>query len=69
MTNQEYIIAALNGEIDDDGAGWEEVVNSNIACPYNIGDERALCRSRTRKMCRETCVKCKAQWLDAEVDE
>lgn len=68
MKNQEYLIAALRGEIDDGGSSWEAVVNYNIACPYNVGDKRALCESRKRKMCRETCVKCKAQWLGAEVD-
>lgn len=68
MTNRERLIAALNDEIDDDGASFEAAVNYNIACPYNLGDERALCESRTRKMCSETCSKCKTQWLNAEVD-
>lgn len=50
-------------------SSWEAAVHYNIACPYNVGDERALCESRCSRICRETCVKCKAQWLDAEVDE
>lgn len=69
MTNQEYLIAALRGEIDDGGSSWEAAVHYNIACPYNVGDERALCESRCSRICRETCVKCKAQWLDEEVGE
>ena len=44
MTNQEYLIAALNDEIDDGGAAREAVIHYNIACPYTLGDKRALCR-------------------------
>ncbi len=31
MTNQEYLISALNDEIDDGGASWEAVVH----CPVD----------------------------------
>ena len=54
MTNKEYLILALNDEIDDGGAAREAFIHYNIACPYTLGDERALCRSRTRRMSRET---------------
>lgn len=69
MTNQEYLIAALNDEIDDGGASWEAVIHYNIACPYTLGDKRALCRSHTTRMSRETCVQCKEAWLNAQMDE
>ena len=69
MTNQEYLIIALNNEIDDDGAAWEAVIHYNIACPYTLGDKRALCRSHTTQMSRETCVQCKEAWLNAQMDE
>lgn len=66
MTNKEYLILALNDEIDDGGAAREAFIHYNIACPYTLGDERALCRSRTRRMSRETCVQCKEAWLNAQ---
>ena len=69
MTNQEYLIAALNDEIDDCGAAREAVIHYNIACPYTLGDERALCHSRTRRMSREACVQCKEAWLNAQMEE
>lgn len=69
MTNQEYLIIALNNEIDDDGAAREAVIHYNIACPYTLGDKRALCRSHTTRMSRETCVQCKEAWLNAQADE
>ena len=45
MTNKEYLILALNDEIDDGGAAREAFIHYNIACPYTLGDERALCLS------------------------
>lgn len=68
MTNQEYILAVLDGQMDDDGAVREMVIHYNIACPYTLGDERALCGSRAIRMSRETCVQCKENWLKSPVD-
>lgn len=77
MTNREYMINLLMdglGEkdfertnIDDDGASEESMIYYNIECPYSTADERAYCRNET--VSRDLCVKCKAEWLDNEVDE
>lgn len=69
MTNQEYLIIALNNEIDDDGAAREAVIRYNIDCPYMLGDKRALCGGSRERMNRETCVQCKEAWLNAQADE
>lgn len=68
MTNQELLIKALNEEIDDGGATMEAEIYYHIACPYRFGDKRALCNDDDNDTCREVCFKCKAQWLDSEVD-
>lgn len=70
MTNQEYMIAALTGQIDDDGVGREAVIYYNIGCPYRIGDPRAHCFG-TFELAgdRAACVACKEEWLESEVDE
>ena len=83
MTNQEYLIAALQGDIDDGGASREAWINYYIHCPYAAGDRRCRCypddfrnglvagfRSKDiKEQTRELCVKCKAEWLESEVDE
>jgi len=83
MTNQEMLIAALNGEIDDGGASWEAWIYYSIKCPYFSGDRRCHCypiyyrMGKTEKVrfcegvepTRELCVRCKAEWLESEVDE
>lgn len=56
MTNMEYMIIALNDEVNDGGATQEAVIHYNIACPYILGDQRALCESRTHRMSREMCA-------------
>lgn len=78
MTNREYMInLLLDGlewqdkefervNIDDGGASYEAMVYYNIHCPYVYNDERALCGN---KVDRDTCFRCKEQWLDSEVDE
>lgn len=68
MTNQEYIIACLNDEIDDGGASFESCVYYNIACPYADGDERAHCHN-IDFITRNLCFDCKREWLESEVDE
>lgn len=71
MTNQEYIVKALQDDdcFDDGGATWECVVHYNIQCPYYSGDKRALCYKNENLINRENCVKCKAIWLEQEVEE
>ncbi len=70
MTNQECLIASLTDEVDDSGASWEVAVFYNIQCPYSAGDKRALCYGDLNKAGdRKTCVECKANWLESEVDE
>lgn len=71
MTNLEYIIAALTGEIDDGGASWDACVHYNINCPYSDGDKRCHCRNLPEDVepSREMCVECKAEWLESEVSE
>lgn len=68
MTNKQYLIDALNDEIDDGGAARESIVNYHIKCPYFAGDKRALCRGNTCPS-RELCVECKEKWLESEVDQ
>lgn len=67
MTNREYLIAALTDQIDDGGASEEAAVYYNINCPYYDGDSRCHCSGK--EINRETCVACKFEWLDSEVDE
>lgn len=69
MTNQEYIIRALQNEFDDAGSTLESVLYYNIECPYFSIDERALCFNDYKKIGRDTCVECKSRWLSEEVDE
>lgn len=70
MTNLKYLIAALTDQIDDGGASRECVVYYNIACPYGCGDPRAHCFGRLDLVGhRDTCVACKEEWLESEVDE
>lgn len=66
MTNREYLIAALTDQIDDGCASEEAAIYYNIACPYYANDPRSKCRYR--ELDRETCVACKWEWLDSEVD-
>lgn len=54
--------------IDDNGATEEAEIHYHIDCPYSGRDERALC-IQGEKYCRDVCVKCKIQWLLAEVDK
>lgn len=79
MTNREYMINLLldgfeaNGadfkriHIDDDGASEEAMICYNVSCPYFVGDKRCHCNGCESN--RETCVECKSEWLDSEVDE
>lgn len=83
MTNQEMLIAALNGEIDDGGASWEAWMHYHINCPYFGGDRRCRCYPEDYRQGkadgvkfkdaaepeRDMCVRCKAEWLESEVDE
>lgn len=68
MTNREYMIALLKNWafVDDGGASYEAMVYYNVACPYAVGDKRAVCREKP--MDRENCYRCKEAWLDDEVD-
>lgn len=80
MTNREYIInLLLDGleeqdkefkrvSIDDGCASYEAMVYYNICCPHVYSDKRALCDNKVGKVDRETCFRCKEQWLDSEVD-
>ena len=68
MTNQEFLIKALNGEIDDNGSSWEAMVHYHIKCPYVDGDNRALCFGELEPQ-RKLCVDCKQKWLESEVDQ
>ena len=81
MTNREYVInLLLDGlkeqdkefkrvSIDDGGSTYETMVYYNICCPYVYNDKRALCGNKVGKVDRDTCFRCKEQWLDSEVDE
>lgn len=69
MKNREYLINQLQDEnfIDDGGSSYEAMIYYNIACPYNCGDERAICYGKDEAT-REMCFRCKEKWLDSEVD-
>lgn len=67
MTNLEYLISVLCGEVDDGGASYEAVVHYNIACPHFLGERNLRCENRSP--CREICVTCKMEWLEQEVSE
>lgn len=81
MTNREYMINLLidgietNGAdfkrmyIDDGGASEEAMIYYNVSCPYFVGDKRGHCDRNSCKPNRKTCVDCKFEWLDSEVDE
>ncbi len=72
MTNREYMIKSLSEPdwIDDCGADYESMVSYNINCPYCDGDKRCWCKDIKlwEAAPRETCFKCKEEWLDNEVD-
>lgn len=68
MTNQEYLIAALNNDFDDGGASREAAIHYNICCPYRGADSRCECRGN-EEISREVCVRCKEKWLGSEVEE
>lgn len=67
MTNLEYLISVLNGEVDDGGASFEAVVHYNINCPHFCGEEGLPCEGQQPR--REICVPCKMAWLEHEVSE
>lgn len=66
MTNQEYLLAALNDEFDDGGATREAAVHYHINCPYYGRDSRSECKDK--EISRDVCVRCKEKWLESEVD-
>ena len=80
MTNREYIInLLLDGleeqdkefkrvSIDDGGSTYEAMVYYGVNCPYICSDKRAMCNNDLGKISRDTCFRCKEQWLDNEVD-
>ena len=64
MTNQEFLIKALNDEFDDAGITREAVVYYDVACPHYV--DSGECNHREKS--REVCVECKEKWLKAEVE-
>lgn len=78
LTNREYMInLLLDGlenerdfkriSMDDGGASEEAMIYYNVKCPYFNGDERCHCNNKIKN--RETCLACKSEWLNEEVDE
>ncbi len=57
---------ALSLEFDDGGASEEEMINYSIDCPYRSDKDCML--KEDEQINRETCVMCKARWLDKKVD-
>jgi len=70
MTNRECMIGLLsdNTFIDDGGASEEALIFYNISCPYCDGDRRAACHEDYNAINWHTCIRCKTEWLDSEVD-
>lgn len=79
MTNINYLVNQLldimesdgipfeRFSVDDAGASTEASVYYNIACPYTVSDNRAHCSSESIN--RDTCTRCKLNWLKNEVDK
>ncbi len=53
--------------IDDSGASEEAMINYHINCPYSNDKDCKL--KKDEEPNRETCVMCKAQWLDRKVSD
>lgn len=53
--------------IDDGGASEEAMIHYNIKCPYC--DYRDCKLKEDEEPNRDTCVRCKWEWLDKEVLE
>ena len=70
-TNKDYLILELTESIDDGGAGYESVVEYNIACPYTHNSDCLNNHEGNQydsKEYREGCVRCKLAWLEREYD-
>ena len=57
---------ALALDYDDGGSSEEAMINYNIDCPYCNNKDCML--SENEEPNRETCVECKARWLNKKVD-
>lgn len=66
MTNLEYLLKALQDEIDDGGASFEAAVYYNIACPYIDICMDMPCIGKDKEPSRKLCVECKMKWLEEE---
>ena len=64
-TNREFIIAALKGEFDDNGATEECAVHYHIQCPYYTSKGHPCENEETN---RDMCSECKMEWLDAPAE-
>lgn len=53
--------------IDDGGSSEEAMIHYNINCPY-CNDKECILKEDEEPN-RNTCVQCKAEWLDKEVEE
>lgn len=58
---------ALEKLIDDSGASEEAMVHYNIGCPYCNDKDCKLKKDEDSN--RETCVRCKCEWLDRKVSD
>ena len=57
---------ALALDYDDGGSSEEAMINYNIGCPYFNNKDCML--GENEEPNRETCVECKARWLDKKVE-
>lgn len=57
---------ALALDYDDGGASEEAMIHYNIDCPYCNDKDCML--GKNEEPNRETCVECKAKWLNKKVD-
>lgn len=53
--------------IDDGGASEEAMIHYNIQCPYY--NDKVCILKEDEEPNRNTCVQCKVEWLDEEVEE
>ena len=66
ITNRDYIIAALRGEIDDGGATEESVAAYDIECPYTSGIGHPCDGLDYPWDKLRVCGRCKLDWLEKE---
>ena len=64
--NEKTLKRALALNYDDSGSSEEAMIHYHIGCPYC--NDKYCMLSDNEEPNRETCVECKARWLDKKAD-